>query len=346
MKKFFKLFIIFGLLSIIPTQTSIHAADDNGNTENNKVYIGGEAFGIKLFSEGLMVIKTESFKNGNSTLSPAEDAGLKENDIIVSANEKELKSSKKFKEIVENSEGEPIELKIKRNDKIITTNLCPQQDDNGFYKVGVWIKDSAAGLGTITFYSEELSSFCGLGHGICEPDTNTLIPLSYGDTENANITSVTKSYSGNVGSLNGYFTGDKIGEILDNNNCGIYGISTTTISNKKAFEIASKNEVEKGDAYIYTTIDSNTPKPYKIKITKIKKNDAETNMVIKITDEELLEATGGIVQGMSGSPIVQNNKLVGAVTHVLVDSVDMGYGIFAETMYEKMIDVCSSNQTS
>lgn len=346
MKKFYKLFIIFGLLGVLLTQTSTLAADENTNSGKNIVYLGGEAFGIKVFSDGLIVIKTEFFKNGETKQSPAEDAGIKENDIIICANGNELKSSKEFKELVENSEGKPIDLKIKRNDKTITTTLYPQQDSTGVYKVGMWIKDSAAGLGTITFYSEELSAFCGLGHGICESDTKALIPLSYGDAENANITSVTKSYSGNVGSLNGYFTGDNFGKILDNNNCGVYGITSTTLCNKEEFEIASKNEVEKGDAYIYTTIDGSNPKPYKIKITKIKKNDAETNMVIKITDQELLEVTGGIVQGMSGSPIVQNNKIVGAVTHVLVDSVDMGYGIFAETMYEIMCEICSDKQAS
>lgn len=341
MKRFLKILIIFSLLAAILTPTLTLAADEE-KAVGNKVYLGGEAFGIKMFSEGLFVVRTESFENGNGAHSPAENAGIKENDIIISTNGNKLESSMEFKELIENSLGEKIQLDIKRNNKLISVELIPEQDKNGVFRAGMWIKDSAAGLGTITFYSEDLKAFCGLGHGICESDTNALMPLSYGDAESANITSVTKSSAGNVGTLNGYFTGDKIGKILDNNNEGVYGTITDSMPNKTTVEIASKDEVVKGDAYIYTTVDGNAPKPYKIKITKIKKNDTEINLVIKITDEELIETTGGIVQGMSGSPIVQNNKLVGAVTHVLVDNVDMGYGIFAESMYENMCDICTA----
>lgn len=340
MKRFFKILVIAILLLSVLSPTFIYA-EGKTDTGENYVYMGGDAFGIKMFSQGLVVVRKESFENKTEVLSPADDAGIKVNDIILSANDKTLNSSHELKECIENSKGEKILLKIKRDEKIIFIELYPKKDINNIYRVGMWVKDSAAGLGTVTFYSEELGAFCGLGHGICESDTQTLIPLSYGDAESADITSVTKSHRGSVGSLNGYFSGEKIGDILDNNNQGVYGTLTCSVSGKKEIQIASREEVEKGEAYIYTTIDSGEPKPYKIKITKIKNNDTDVNMVIKITDEELLNETGGIVQGMSGSPIIQNDKIVGAVTHVLTENVDTGYAIFAETMYENMCSICS-----
>ena len=164
------------------------------------------------------------------------------------------------------------------------------------------------------------------------------MPLSFGEIDSAVITSVTKSSNTSVGTLNGYFTSQTIGTVKSNNEFGVYGDSTTIPYEKTEVEIADKNEVKKGNAYILTTTDESGVKEYDIKIKKIKHNNTQTNMIVEITDETLLEKTGGIVQGMSGSPIIQNGKLVGVITHVLVEDVKTGYAIFAETMYDKMME--------
>lgn len=337
MKKAFKIFLILNLIIIMVTPTAISATD---NKTDRMVIPGGEAFGIKMFSKGLLVTKVEGFDTENGNVCPAESAGILTNDIIVSVNDEEINTCKTLKEIIESCSGLPIEIKIMRDEKEICTTLVPVRDKNGEYKSGMWIKDSAAGLGTISFYSEDMGSFCGLGHGICEADTGKLMPLDFGEVESATITSVTKSNKSNVGTLNGYFTNEQIGTAEYNCDIGIYGETDNIPDDKSPIEIADKNEVSKGDAYILTTISGNECEKFEIKIKKIRRNTEETNMVIEITDEKLLNSTGGIVQGMSGSPIIQNNKLVGVVTHVLVDDVKTGYAIFADTMYEKMISCC------
>lgn len=311
-------------------------------SKNEDIYValGGEPFGIKMFSDGLIVVKIESFETEKGSCCPAEDAGINVNDIIYSANNILLKSSTNLKEIIATSNGEKINLKIKRDEKYLNIELTPQMSTDGDYKAGLWVKDSAAGIGTITFYNDKYTSFCGLGHGICDTETGALIPISYGEVDEASISSVTKSSCGNVGTLNGYFTDNVIGDAVENNQTGIYGISKSTNYQKNIIPLAKPEEVVKGKAYIYTTTQGSKAEKYEIEITKIDMNDETVNMIIKITDERLLDITGGIVQGMSGSPIVQNDKLVGAVTHVLVDDVAYGYGIFAQTMYEVMEEVC------
>ena len=335
MKKNIKIILLTILLLLAITPTGIYAAK---KSDEIKVIPGGEPFGIKLFSEGVVVTKIESFEVEGTKYCPAEKAEIKVNDIIISANDKKISNNSEFKKIIENSSGQKIELKIKRDDKEIVTSLTPIINENSVYKAGMWIKDSAAGLGTITFYCEENNSFCGLGHGICETDTGMLMPLSYGDTESAFITSVSMSKNGNVGTLNGYFSGNRIGTAVKNNEIGVYGLSTST-NYKEYMEIADTDDVNKGKAYILTTIYGDTPKAYEIKILKVKRKDANINMIIEVTDEELLSVTGGIVQGMSGSPIIQDGKIVGALTHVLVDDVTKGYGVFAKTMYDEMMSI-------
>lgn len=315
--------------------TLISASDDN-KTGDKIVIPGGEAFGIKIFSNGLIVTKTEEFETNNGFICPAKKAGIETNDIIVSANKENLNTSEDLKEIIDKSNGNKIELKILRNEKELNTTLVPVKNKHGNYKAGIWIKDSAAGLGTISFYCTETESFCGLGHGICDADTGCIIPLSSGDIEKAIITSVTKSTNGNVGTLNGIFSMEDIGTAEINCDTGIYGKVKNIPADKKAIEIAPKDDVKKGNAQIITTIDENEAEKYNVKIKRIRKSSEESNMIIEITDERLLKKAGGIVQGMSGSPIIQNGKLVGVITHVFVDDVTEGYAIFAETMYDNI----------
>lgn len=328
--------LIMCLILIFPMSVTANENEDNKDYEKIYVNLGGEPFGIKMYTDGVYILKTESFINKDGIeCCPAEEAQLKSNDVIKKANNVDITTNDELKEIIENSKGEEINLVVDRNREIIDLSIKPQKSDDGSYKTGMWIKDSAAGLGTISFYSEKLGGFCGLGHGMCDAETNKLIPVTSGEADYARVTTVTKSTNGNVGSLNGYFTNEKIGEFTGNNDTGIYGKLTTNINNN-LIEIAKKNDISRGNAKLYTTIEGEHPRYYDINIVMIKKGDKKINLVIKITDEELLNSTGGVVQGMSGSPIIQNGKLVGVLTHVVVNNVDYGYGIFAQTMYEEL----------
>ena len=203
------------------------------------------------------------------------------------------------------------------------------------YLLGAWVKDSCAGIGTISFYDESNNYFAALGHGICDNDTNALLPLGSAEIVKANISSVTKSVDGNAGSLNGYFSDETIGDLTQNTPLGVYGNAETKMfSDSPTIEIADFSEIKKGDAQMYTTIDGESAGCYDIEITKIcnHNENSNENFVIKITDESLIDECGGIVQGMSGSPIVQNGKLVGAVTHVFVNNTTEGYGVAAQYM--------------
>lgn len=334
MKTKSKITILF--LTILILICPISATADANEAQSQTVYLGGEPFGIKMFCDGVLVIGMQDVETENGKEHPAKNSGIKVNDVIINANGEHIESSEELKGIIEASSGDEITLTIKRNDECIETNLLPSVDKSGELKAGLWIKDSTAGLGTITFYSEDKENFCGLGHGICESETNVLLPISSGDVELACITSVTKSSGSDIGTLNGYFTGEDIGDATKNLVNGIYGCTIQDFDSKKSIEIADSSEVKLGEATIITTVNGSTPKEYEAEIIKVFPNDKTKNIVIKITDEELLEITGGIVQGMSGSPIIQNGKLVGAVTHVIVDKVDCGYGIFAENMLKTM----------
>lgn len=334
MKTKSKIAILFLTILILICPAS--ATADVSTNVSESVYLGGEPFGIKMFCDGVLVIGMQDVETKNGKQRPAKNSGIKVNDVITYANGEHIESSEELKSIIESSSGDEITLMIKRDDECIKTKLLPSVDKSGELRAGLWIKDSAAGLGTITFYSESKEKFCGLGHGICESETNAILPISTGDVELAYITSVTKSSGSDIGTLNGYFTGEDIGDATKNLENGIYGDTNRDFDSKQLIEIADSSEVRLGEASILTTAEGSTPKEYKAEIIKVFPKDKTKNIVIKITDEELLKITGGIVQGMSGSPIIQDGKLVGAVTHVIVDKVDCGYGIFAENMLSTM----------
>lgn len=302
----------------------------NGKT----VKLGGEAFGIKMFSDGVMVVEVENTLPGTDTPSPAVTAGIQVNDIIKKVNNISIYSNEEFTKIIKEYNGTPLNLLIERNNMYFKTSLKPEYDTQGILRAGIWIKDSAAGIGTITFYDTENSTFGALGHGICEASTGRLIPISYGEIAQAKINDITISENGKVGSLNGYFDGEPLGEVYCNSDCGIFGEFVSEPNNETVM-IAGKDEVNIGKAEIYCTLNDNIKKAYEIKIKRLTHHGQNT-MIIEITDPELISHTGGIVQGMSGSPIVQNGKLVGAITHVLVNNVKCGYGIYIEDMIEKI----------
>ncbi len=288
--------------------------------DNDTVFLGGMPFGLKLYTSGVLVINVDTY-------SSADMAGIKKNDVIMTADDEEITSNEQLKEIITTSQGEDIELLLSRDNTPITVTLTPGMNDDSEYEAGLWVRDSTAGLGTVTYFDESTMSFGALGHGVCDRDTGMLMPLKNGEIMDAQITSITRAERGVAGGLNGYMSDTSIGSITLNNAFGVYGRYHTLMSDTR-IQCAGDEEITTGDATLYATVDDSGVTPYKVEIeTVTPDNKNGQNMVVRVTDETLLQKTGGIVQGMSGSPIVQNGKLVGAVTHVFVNAPEKGYGI-------------------
>lgn len=327
------------VLGIIPAKKiSVRVVDEN------YVAVLGTPFGIKLYTEGVLVAGFSDVDTKAKDKCPAKSAGIREGDFLVSLNGVKVYTNEDVAKIIKNSNGEHVVANTLRDGKKMTISFHPAKSKkDGEYKAGMWVKDSSAGIGTMTFYSPKYNMVAGLGHGICDSDTGTLMSLSSGEFVSADILSYKKGYAGEAGELNGSFTGKKLADFSCNSNNGVYGKVTCDISLENMFAIALKQEVRNGNAYIITTINGETPEYYSCKI-KIRNKGETQNLLVEITDERLLKATGGIVQGMSGSPIIQNGKLIGAVTHVLVDDPTKGYGIFAENMLETAQSVSENNK--
>lgn len=310
------------------------------NREDIKVIPGGTPFGVEIFTQGVLAVKTEEIVADGKVCSPAVEAGIMVGDTIKSVNGNVVMSNSQLSKIVNNSKGEPLVFEISREEQCFTTSVTPVKTGDE-YKIGLWIRDSSAGIGTTTFFCEENSGFAGLGHGICDVDTGGIMTLDHGEILNANIDTITKGIEGTPGSLNGHFEFGAVGALNDNMETGVYGTVKEIPDNlKNEVSVASIQEVRTGKATLLTTLSGDEPGEYDIEIESIgyDENNKTKNMVIRITDEELLEKTGGIVQGMSGSPILQDGKLVGAVTHVFVNAPDKGYAIFAENMLSDYIE--------
>ena len=323
LKKFKKFIIIFLAVSLMMS-SAVYA---NAETNDRTLILGGMPFGMKLFSNGVIVVNVDDSFN-----SPALRAGIQVNDIITEAKSEKITTNEQLKEIIENSEGEDIELSVFRGKSPISLTITPQKDDDEGYIAGMWIRDSTAGIGTVTYFDERTMSFGALGHGICDRDTGLLIPLSKGEIYESTITGVNKGRRGFAGGLTGYMGDDPIGEITLNNDFGIYG-RYHQIRTDRRILCANDSEIKTGEASIFTTIDNAGVKEYTVNIETVNPSDVTgQNMIIRVTDQKLLEKTGGIIQGMSGSPIVQDGKLIGAVTHVFVNSPEKGYGISVSNM--------------
>lgn len=322
------------LFNIIPVKTA-----EVTSSKRKYVVLGGELFGVKLYTDGVIVVDTDVVETENGKENPAEKAGLKVGDIIKTVNNKNISTTKELANEIQKSNGNVMKFSIVRNNKNITIEFKTYKEkSSGKYKAGLWVRDSTAGLGTVTFYDSSENSFAGLGHGIYDVDTNEIMPMNSGEVYSAYVKGIYKSSAGSVGELCGVITGKATGKLCSNNDMGIYGYTKT--KKTEMVPVAVKQEVTTGAAKIYCTLDDGGVKEYDIEIKKIFSNSDSVNkdMIISVTDEELLQKTGGIVQGMSGSPIIQNGKLVGAVTHVFVNDPTKGYGIFAE----KMIDTAEN----
>lgn len=311
------------------------------NKKAKNVYVSGEPFGIKLYTDGVIVVGTQAVDVDSKKINPAQEAGIEVGDIIVSINNVNVYSSNEVTDILNDNNGLDYKIKIKRDERFKTFTLTPvYSNKEGCYKAGMWVRDSTAGIGTITFYNSSNGSFAGLGHQINDIDTKELMPMLQGEAVCANVSSVQKANSGTTGSLICDFSNSKIGELVENVPCGVFGKYDKIGSTFSEYPISSAQEVKKGTATMISTIDGNVPKAYEIEIMHINYNSGgEKDITFKITDDDLISKTGGIVQGMSGSPIIQDGKLIGAVTHVIINNPKKGYAIFAQTMYEESLAV-------
>lgn len=322
------------LLGIIPVKTTSII-----QSKPKKVSVSGESFGIKLYTDGVIIVGIRDVETDKGKCNPAKEAGLEKGDIIIEINGKKVYSADSVTDILNDNNGKDYKIIVKRNGNYKEFLLKPAYSSSqGCYKVGLWVRDSTAGVGTITYYDKSNNTVSALGHPITDVDTNEIMPILDGEAVRATVTKIYKSKAGEAGSLCCEFTNDIIGTLKKNCQSGIYGKYTCTLKNTYEYEVASPNEIVRGPVQILCTIDSGKAKFYNAQISRIsyRENKKGKNMVVKITDERLLEKTGGIVQGMSGSPIIQNGKLVGALTHVIVDSPEKGYAIFAQDMVDEL----------
>lgn len=318
MKKIFLMLLIS--LLIIPINVYAYS---------NKLILGGNNIGIEVKTKGILVIGL--YKIDNKLV--AEESGIKPGDYILSINNNTVNTISDFtKEINNDSDKENIDVTYLRKDKKYNSMLKIYSKD-GEYKTGLYVKDMINGIGTLTFIDPETKKFGALGHEIVSKDTNEILNINDGSIYYSYITGITKSNNGNPGEKESQTDHNKkYGIINKNTNKGIFGEYTSDLSSNNLYEVGTPKE---GDAFIYTVIDGEKIEPFSIKIEKINTSDETKNIVFKITDEKLLNKTGGIVQGMSGSPIVQNNKIVGAVTHVIVDDITKGYAILITSMLKE-----------
>lgn len=317
-------------LNVIPVKSS-HVSV----SQRHYVVPGGQIFGLKLYSNGVMIVGTNDVSTDGGAINPAKNAGLKVGDIILTVDGVKVNSSKEVSELFEKCAGNELAISVLRNSEFIDVKLTPViSSADGCYKVGIWIRDSAAGIGTITYYDTNTGIFGSLGHAVCDVDTGKIIPILNGEAVNARITGCYKGKSGAAGELCGVFSGGTLGSIMINGSSGVYGVvDSKKISGQNVVPVATSTEVQVGKAQIISTVDGDGAQYYDIEITKIfKDSDTVRNMAVKVTDSKLIEKTGGIVQGMSGSPIIQNGMLVGAITHVFINDSLQGYAIFAENM--------------
>ena len=303
----------------------------------NTVVPIGKAVGIKLFSDGVLVVGLSPVETEAGSRCPGRDCGLKTGDVITHINGAEVDTIEEVQSLVASQEGDPLTIQAMRGERQLQLTAAAVENCQGVYQLGVWLRDSMAGIGTVTFYDPSSGVFAALGHGINDVDTAMLMPLESGSIMPASVSDVQKGVAGQPGELHGQFdlTRD-LGTLYANTNRGVFGRLSqpgSLAGELKAVEVAPRDEVETGDAVILSNIRGDAVEEFDVRITHVDtQGDGTRSLMLEVTDPELLQATGGIVQGMSGSPILQNGRLVGAVTHVLVNDPTRGYGIFAETM--------------
>lgn len=302
-----------------------------------KVIPVGKLIGLKLYTSGVLIV-------GMSEIKSNENIDIKEGDIIYAVNDIEVDTIKELKKIINESNGNELKIKTSRNGNIITSRILPIKKDNE-YQIGLWVKDAATGVGTITFYEKNSNRFAALGHGIVDSDTGNLIKIENGKLITTEIISIKKGEKESPGEIRGTIVNqEEIGEVEKNTMFGIYGnityLNRLNINLKNEYKVATRDEIKEGNAKILCCVENNKIEEFEIEIKKKYVNNNENNksMLIEIKDKSLIEKTGGIVKGISGAPIIQDGKFIGAVTHVFVSDATMGYGIFGDLMIKEMIE--------
>ena len=306
-----------------------------------EVYPGGISIGVKINNKGALVVGYSDISTHEGlSESPGKVAGIELGDIIEEVNGENIETCSDLISKVKTCRNDEMTVKILRGNSEITKKVSLIKEDNE-YKIGLWVRDSTAGIGTLTFYDKDSKTFGALGHPITDGDTNVSFNIKSGTWLRSSVLSIKKGERGNPGEIKGLFINENesIGNIEKNTNSGIYGDGSVELINpnfNKAMTVAYRDEIKEGHAQIITTVEDGGAKAYDIEILKLLPQDepGSKSMIIKIVDPVLLEKTGGIVQGMSGSPIIQNGKIIGAVTHVLINKPDVGYGIYIEWMLQ------------
>ena len=321
--KLLNIFLLFSFF-IIPI---------NAFAYSNHVILGGKNVGIEVHSKGIMIVGF--YQVNNSYI--GKDAGLELGDKIIKVNDKEVDSIEQMIKNINNSINDnSIKLAISRNGKEFNTNLKLIKEVNGIYKTGLYVKDQITGIGTLTYIDPGTKIFGALGHEIVESSSNTKMEIKDGKIFKSSVTGANKSTRNKTGEKNATFHEDIVyGRIDENTTSGIFGTYTSDINNNNLIEVGRISDISLGEAYIRTVLSEEKVENYKINILKINENSDNKNILFEITDKKLLSKTNGVIKGMSGSPIIQNNKLIGAVTHAIVNDNNKGYGIFITTMLEE-----------
>lgn len=319
------------------------AGEKSGAGPVRELIPGGIPFGVKFTTEGVLIVGFCDIEEEGTSRNPAREAGLRVRDILTHINEEAIASAADLTEKINASGGAPLTVRYTRGGKSEQATLTPLCDPTGQgYKTGLYVRDSGAGIGTVTFFVPGSGAFAGLGHGICDTDTGELMPMRRGNVTDVTISGVHRGVAGTPGELRGYFGTGKCGTLLGNTACGVYGLYTSLPDDIAAdtCPVGTRRDVHEGEATVLCTLSSNQRKNYKVVISGIDRDAKGSKcFTVKVTDPALLDETGGIVQGMSGSPILQDGKLVGAVTHVLINNPAVGYGIFVENMLAEMGDL-------
>ena len=313
-------------------------------TERPTVTVCGTPFGVKMFSEGALIVGFSEVHTAAGAVNPAKLSGLRLGDRVIRMGQTQTETNEEVKSALDAAAGSALEVVYVRKGEQRQTTLVPVWDtENAQWRAGMWVRDSSAGVGTLTFVDAQVGVFAGLGHPISDSDTGESVALRSGEIVACQIIGCTSGTAGSPGELKGRFLSTHaLGKICINGENGVYGTTSSTFAGRTA-ELAFAQEVVPGEAEILTTTDGETPCTYRVRIEKVSDADPRRNMVLRVTDQELLAKTGGIVQGMSGSPILQNGRLVGAVTHVLVNDPTRGYGIFAQTMLKQAQSVAQTD---
>lgn len=331
--KFVSVFIIITVLALPCSERVQDSAE-----ASVRATPAGFTVGLKMYADGLLVVGFSDIPVDGGSVSPGKDAGLKKGDRIISVNERDVSDIKNFSRAIQDSGQNTVILNLERNGKTIEARITPvYYNDAGQYKIGVWVRDSAAGIGTVTFMLPD-GSFAALGHGVSDIDTGGLIKIKSGKVCGSRISSVVKGQSGVPGELRGAFDNSVSGEVTQNCDIGIYGRITKGDLNYPETEIEHEENVSEGKAVILANINGDKVESFEVEIQRVMRfnNSDGKCMIVKITDQNLLERTGGIVQGMSGCPILKDGKIAGAITHVFLGDPTRGYAIFAERMLKNL----------